>query len=71
MAVPVRRADELRYRLKLGPPAPADQPVGKVLFFVGADFMTERPVVQAPRSIAFMPSGDDAWAGEAPLKSAA
>lgn len=47
LVVPSGRADELRYRLQLGPAAKPDQPVGQVLFFVGSDFLSERPVLQA------------------------
>jgi hypothetical protein len=45
--VPAARADELRYRLQLGPPAAPDEPVGKVLFFVGSDPLSERTVLQS------------------------
>jgi len=47
LVVPSERSEELRYRLQLGPPAAPAQPVGKVLFFVGGDFLSERPVLQA------------------------
>lgn len=47
LVVPSERAADLRYRLQLGPPADGNDPVGKVLFFVGSDFLSERPVVQA------------------------
>lgn len=47
LVVPSERAPDLRYRLQLGPPTEPDQPVGKVLFFVGSDFLSERPVLQA------------------------
>ncbi len=46
VVVPVQRSNELRYRVQLGPPGAARQPVGKVLFFVGADLLSERPVLQ-------------------------
>ncbi|HET7093426.1 MAG TPA: hypothetical protein VFI22_08110, partial [Thermomicrobiales bacterium] len=46
VAVPTARAAEARYRLVLGPPAAADAPVGTVLFFVGTDLLSERPVLQ-------------------------
>src|SRR5581483_12468242 len=47
VAIPVARAGEARYRLVLGPPVDANAPVGTVLFFVGADLLSERPVLQA------------------------
>jgi D-alanyl-D-alanine carboxypeptidase (penicillin-binding protein 5/6) len=47
IVVPADRADELRYRLLLGPPGQPDEEVGKVLFYVGPDFLSERPVLQA------------------------
>lgn len=47
VAVPVARAAQARYRLVLGPPSAANAPVGTVLFFVGADLLSERPVLQA------------------------
>lgn len=46
LVVPSDRADDLRYRLQLGPPAAPNEPAGMVLFFVGRDFLSERPVVQ-------------------------
>ncbi|HEU0116468.1 MAG TPA: hypothetical protein VFQ80_17390, partial [Thermomicrobiales bacterium] len=46
VVVPTARAAEARYRLVLGPPAPANAPVGTVLFFVGPDLLSERPVLQ-------------------------
>lgn len=47
IVVPVDRSSELRYRLQLGEPGPADTAVGRVLFFVGDSLLSERPVVQA------------------------
>lgn len=47
LVVPSERAADLRYRLQLGPPAEPNKPVGKVLFFVGSDLLSERPVLQA------------------------
>jgi D-alanyl-D-alanine carboxypeptidase len=47
LVVPAARRDELRYRLQLGPPGEPNAPIGKVLFFVGSDLLSERPVLQA------------------------
>ncbi len=46
VAIPQSRAAEARYRLVLGPAAAANAPVGSVLFFVGSDLLTERPILQ-------------------------
>lgn len=47
VVVPVSREPELRYRLVLGPPAATGAEVGRVLFFVGPDLLSERAVVQS------------------------
>lgn len=47
IVVPSDRADELRYRLLLGPAAEQDGAVGRVLFFVGDALLSEQSVVQA------------------------
>jgi len=47
IVLPAERAEELRYRLVLGPPGEPDAEIGRVLFFVGGDLLSERPVVQA------------------------
>jgi D-alanyl-D-alanine carboxypeptidase (penicillin-binding protein 5/6) len=47
LVVPAGRVADLRYRLQLGPPAAPNAPVGKVLFFVGSELLSERPVTQA------------------------
>ena len=46
LVVPAERIDELRYRLQLGPPKAPNEQVGKVLFFVGSDLLSEIPVVE-------------------------
>ena len=50
LVLPAARAEELRYRLQLGPEGPPNTEVGKVLFFVGSDLLSERPVFQAAAS---------------------
>ncbi len=50
VVVPTAHLDDLRYRLQLGPPRKANEEVGKVLFFVGPDLLTQRTVLQAPGS---------------------
>lgn len=47
LVIPAARAADLRYRLQLGPPTAPNEQVGKVLFFVGSDLLSERPVLQA------------------------
>lgn len=47
IVVPSDRADELRYRLLLGPAAEQDGAVGRVLFYVGDALLSEQSVVQA------------------------
>ncbi|MDP9364794.1 MAG: serine hydrolase [Chloroflexota bacterium] len=47
IVLPIERAEELRYRLVLGPSGEPDAEIGRVLFFLGGDFLTERAVVQA------------------------
>ena len=47
VVVPADRVADLRYRLMLGPPVAANDPVGKVVFLVGTDRLSERPVYQA------------------------
>jgi serine-type D-Ala-D-Ala carboxypeptidase (penicillin-binding protein 5/6) len=45
--VPAQRLNEFGYRLVLGPSGEAGEPVGQVLFTVGSEVLSERPVVQA------------------------
>ncbi len=46
VVVPIARRDELRYRIVLGPPGSPDAEVGKVVFLVGNDRLSEQPVFQ-------------------------
>lgn len=50
--VPAARLGDFTYRLVLGPPAAPGGEVGKVLFLVGPELLTERPLVQAAPSVA-------------------
>ncbi|MFM9108427.1 MAG: D-alanyl-D-alanine carboxypeptidase family protein [Chloroflexota bacterium] len=43
---PKRRIDEFGYRLVLGPAANAGDPVGRVMFTVGSEILSERQVLQ-------------------------
>lgn len=43
---PAARRGELRYRLVLGPPAEPDAEIGKVVFLVGNDPLSEQPLFQ-------------------------
>ena len=46
VVVPVARRDELRYRVVLGPAGSPDAQVGKVVFLVGNDPLSEQPLFQ-------------------------
>lgn len=47
IVVPATTDEPLTFRLRLGPPAPPDQEVGRVLFFAGSEQVGEFPVYQA------------------------
>ena len=47
LPVPASRAEQVRYRLILAPPAAPESPVGKVQFFVGEQLLSERAALQA------------------------
>jgi hypothetical protein len=47
LPVPASKADEVRYRLILAPPAAPESPAGEVQFFVGEQLLSERTALQA------------------------
>lgn len=47
IVVPAATDQPITFRLRLGPPAPPDQEVGRVLFFAGSEQVGEFPVYQA------------------------
>jgi D-alanyl-D-alanine carboxypeptidase (penicillin-binding protein 5/6) len=47
LPVPASSADDVRYRLVLGPPAGPESPAGEVQFFVGDQLLSERAALQA------------------------
>ena len=47
LPVPTTSADEVRYRLVLGPPSAPESPAGQVQFYVGEQLLSERAALQA------------------------
>jgi serine-type D-Ala-D-Ala carboxypeptidase (penicillin-binding protein 5/6) len=47
LPVPASSADEVRYRLVLGPPSDPESPAGQVQFYVGEQLLSERAALQA------------------------
>ncbi len=47
LPVPASSADDVRYRLVLGPPAGPESPAGEVQFYVGDQLLSERAALQA------------------------
>lgn len=52
LVVPADSADELTFRLRLGPPGEPEAEVGRVLFFAGSVMVGERVLIQAPAASA-------------------
>jgi D-alanyl-D-alanine carboxypeptidase len=46
IVIPASQVSAFRYRLKLGPEGVPDQPVGSLLFYLGATQIAERPLFQ-------------------------
>jgi D-alanyl-D-alanine carboxypeptidase (penicillin-binding protein 5/6) len=47
LPVPASSADDVRYRLVLGPPSDPESPAGEVQFYVGEQLLSERAALQA------------------------
>jgi D-alanyl-D-alanine carboxypeptidase len=51
LVVPAGTADEVTFRLRLGPPGDPEAEVGRVLFFAGSVMVGERPLIQATADV--------------------